>query len=253
MDNAITPKISVILPVFNGEKYLRESIQSVLDQTFTDFELIVINDGSTDESLNITRSFGDKRILILDQKNQGLTASLNRGISESKGKYIARIDADDVWIDKNKLKKQFEFLEKNMSYSLLGTNAHFVNVNEKVTTTHYPLLDVEIRQKILIKNPFIHSAVIFRKDIALQCGMYDPREKYVEDYGLWLRMGQKGKFANFPDHTVKYRINASGVTQTKNVEQIKNSLLVVEKNKKYYPNFFLGFLKWKIKLLLKSL
>ena len=248
------PKISVILPVFNGERYLSEAIGSVLTQSFRDFELIIINDGSSDRSGEIAGSFRDERIRIISQENRGLIATLNRGIAEARGEYIARIDSDDIWADAEKLEKQIRFMENNPEYSLVGTNAGAINgEGRKIFSILNPLSDGEIRKKILLKNCFVHSSVLFRKQAALECGSYAPDEKLIEDYGLWLRMGRKWKFANLGDSRISYRLNPSGLTQSNNILQAKNSLSLIRKNRNYYPGFFAGYMKWNIKLLILRL
>ena len=119
------PKISVVMAVYNGEKYLREAIDSILNQTFKDFEFIIVNDGSTDRTREILESFIDPRIVLIHQEHMGLTKSLNRGIALAKGKYIARQDADDISMAE-RLEKQFNFLESHENVALLGTAGHII-------------------------------------------------------------------------------------------------------------------------------
>jgi glycosyltransferase involved in cell wall biosynthesis len=249
--NTDKPIVSVILPVYNSVKYASLSIESVLKQTFSDFELLIINDGSTDESLKIIESFNDQRIKVINQNNKGVTASLNIGLSLSHGTYIARIDADDIWSDPNKLAKQIEYLSKNPDCVVLGTWAKIIDKDgEEKSQLSYPKTDREIRSEILIKNCFIHPSVIFNKEVCLKAGSFNENEKYVEDYGLWLRMGQFGKFTNIPEYLMSYRVHRGGVTQQKNFIQSQNSLKLIKKYKSTYPNYTKGYLKWNLKLLL---
>ena len=242
------PKVSVLLPVHNGDKYLPKSIQSVLIQSFADLEVLILNDDSTDNSLKIINQFAvlDKRIKAIDfKKHIGLVRILNEGIKKAQGLYLARIDSDDEWSDVDKIKKQVEFMEKNPDYALVGTNA--LVINEKgdiIGKIVYPEKNEVIRRKILIKNQFLHSSVMFRKKVAKKCGLYDQEEKYVEDYGLWLRIGQYYKFANLPFYGLKYRLNPQGETATKNRQQVINSFKLVKKFKNKYPNFILACVKW---------
>ena len=244
-------KISVILPVYNGVKYLNQAISSVLNQSFTDFEFIIINDGSTDESLKIIQSFKDQRIVLINRENKGLIATLNEGVSLSKAKYIARIDADDIWSDQNKLSKQIDYISNHQDCVVLGTWAKVINQDgQQISDLKYPDKDKEIRSKILTKNCFIHPSVIFSKEAYLKADGFDNQEKYVEDYGLWLRMGKFGAFANIPEYLMSYRIHGENITNKNNLIQSKNSLAVVKKYKSLYPNYFRGWFKWNLKIIL---
>ncbi len=249
------PKVSIIIATYNRAHLLPRAIESVLSQSFQDWEMIIIDDNSKDSTESVVKKYlSDSRIrFIQHSQNMHIMQTRKEGVNEAQGEYIAMLDDDDIWDDTEKLKKQTEFLENNKDYNLIGTNAHAVDEKgNALFVIRYPLLDRDIRKKILIKNCFINSSVLFRKHSALECGLYEESEKYVEDYGLWLRMGREGKLRNLPDLSVKYRVNFSGITQTNTLNQIKNSYLVIKKNKEYYPGFFLGYLKWKTKLILKS-
>lgn len=249
--NTNKPKVSIIMPVYNQAKYVKQAIESILQQTFSNFELIIINDGSTDRSVNIIDNFHDLRIKIINQENKGLITTLNTGIVLSRAEYIARIDPDDIWSDLNKLNKQMEYLSKDPNCVVLGTWARIIDENDKeFSHISCPEKDQGIRSKILTKNCFIHPSVVFNKEIALKAGGFDEQEKYVEDYGLWLRMGQFGKFANIPEFLMSYRIHRDGITQQKNFIQSQNSLEIIKKHKKNYPNYIRGYLKWNFKLFL---
>lgn len=252
MDQNINkPAVSIILPVYNAEKYLKQAVESVLAQSFPDFELIIINDGSTDGSQEIIQNFRDPRIKMVRQENKGITATLNVGLSMSHAEYIARIDADDVWSNPNKLSIQMEYLSRNPDCVLLGTWANVIDENDKqISCLKYPETDREIRSGLLTKNCFVHPSVVFRKETALRAGVFNEQEKYVEDYGLWLRMGQYGKFANIPQYLMSYRIHQNSTTQRQNLIQSQNSLALIKKHKAQYPNYFIGCLKWNLKILL---
>jgi glycosyltransferase involved in cell wall biosynthesis len=245
------PAISVILPVYNAEKYVALAIQSVLDQSFQDFELIIINDGSTDTSLGSIQKFSDPRIKLINQENQGLIKTLNTGIALAQSNYIARIDADDIWSDQDKLARQMEYLSQHIECVVLGTGAKIIDENGKeISSLHYPTSDTEIRSQLLISNCFIHPSVIFNKEICLKVGGFNPNEKHVEDYGLWLRMGLQGTLANLPQELMSYRIHASSVTQQKNLIQSKNCLELIKRYKQDYPNYSKGTWKWRMKIFL---
>ena len=252
MDKNINkPKLSIILPVYNSAKYVKQAMESVLQQSFKDFELIIINDGSTDNGLEIIKSFNDPRIILIEQENKGLIETLNYGVALAKADLIGRIDADDIWSDENKLSKQIEYLNNNQECVVVGTWAKIIN-EEGETTSHlsYPTTDKKIRSKILIKNCFIHPSVIFSKDAYLKTGGFDKQDLYVEDYGLWLKIGSLGTFANIPEYLMSYRVHGGSVTQQKNYTQSKNSLELIKKYGKIYPNYLIGYIKWNLKLIL---
>jgi len=246
------PKVSIILPTFNRAHLLSNAIKSVLNQTFRDFELIVIDDGSTDSTENVVKNFFDERIKYLkNNQNLGLQKSLNIGLNYSRGKYIARIDDDVEWIDSDKLKKQIKFLEKNREYVLIGTFG-IVEKNGKQKLWKLPREDEEIRKNILAKNCFIHFSVVFKKDAVLEVGGYDESGStcYAEDYDLWLKLGQKGKFANLPFFGVKFRISGDQISVKKRIEQIENTFRVARKYRKYYPNYYRALIKHYAKIFL---
>ncbi len=248
------PKVSVIMPVYNNDLFLSKAIESVLAQSFSDFELVIINDGSTDNSSKIIKDYknNDSRIVSIENvENRGLIYSLNTGIKKAQGNFIARLDSDDWWLDVDKLKKQVNYLENNVECGLVGSFAKVFDQKEiELYNLKYPTTDAEIRKEILIKNCFIHSSVLFRKSLAIVNGLYLEKEKYVEDYGLWMRIGEKNKFANIPEYSVGYLLNEQGETQKNNLRLIKANLKLIKKYKIFYPNYFLGFLKWVFKYVL---
>lgn len=196
--------ISVLLPVFNSEKYLKEAIQSILNQTFENFELIIINDRSTDNSLRIIKSYLDPRIkLISNRKNMGVAKSLNRGLNMAKGKYIIRMDADDVCL-KGRFKKQVKFLENNPKIGICGTWVHVFG------TTNYlwqsPVDHKMIRARMLFESSIAHPSVIMRRSF-LQKNKIVYEEKYVhaQDFALWVRAGEKIQLHNYPEPLLRYR------------------------------------------------
>ena len=211
------PLISVLLPVYNAQDYLRESIDSILGQTFTDFELIIINDGSTDGSKAIIDSYADPRIMIIDQKNAGLPVSLNRAIAKAKGKYLARQDADDVSLP-TRLSEQAAYLESHADCALLGTWAQIIEKDNLTnrTLTH-PCENGEIQIKLLFYNCFVHSSVMIRKATLNQCGIYpeDPEKFPPEDYDLWLRITQVAQVANLPKMLLQYRELPGSISRQK--------------------------------------
>lgn len=204
------PLISVILPVYNGAKFLVEAINSILEQTFTDFEFIIINDGSTDDSENIILSYNDSRINYIKKNNTGISDTLVQGIQISKGKYIARMDADDIAFPTRFL-KQVTFLEKNKEYILVASAVHYIDDGGKFVGRSIPYMsDSLIKYNLRFGSVIAHPSVMFLKEAYLKTHGYNKEIKGMfEDYLLWLEMSKYGKFYNFHSPLIAYRINNS--------------------------------------------
>ena len=161
----MNPVISVVMSVYNGSSYLHESIQSILNQTFTDYEFIIINDGSSDDSLNIIKQYSefDNRVVVISHDNIGLTKSLNIAINLAKGKYIARQDADDISLPE-RLNKQYKWFSNYKDGVLCGTGAYFINSEgELKKKKKFPSSNSMIKSRLFYLNPFIHSSVMFKR------------------------------------------------------------------------------------------
>ncbi|NUN65843.1 glycosyltransferase [Pseudanabaena biceps] len=217
------PKVTVLMPVYNGDKYINEAIDSILNQTFTDFELLIIDDGSTDKSLEIIKSYPDPRIrLIRNLVNLGISKSLNIGLAESLGDYVARMDSDDISLP-NRLQKQIEFLNQNPDVIVLGSYIEFIDTHgNKLENldylSKYPLSHKAIIYAMLYCNPLAHPSVAFKRLEVLKLGGYRVLKEWesvsTEDYDLWLRLAsQNYKFANLSDRLIKYRIHSDSLTQ----------------------------------------
>jgi len=202
------PLISVILPTHNRAKYIRRAIESAMGQSYSNIELIVINDASTDNTLEIISgmSLNNPKITIVNnERNVGIVVSLNKGIKVAKGKYIARLDDDDIWCDEKKIEKQVAFLENNQDYVLVGGGVIRVNQSGREIIRYFlPKEDEDIRKVILTNNTFVHTSVLFRKDVFDKVGGYDHNFLFVEDWDLWMKMGTVGKFYNFQEFFVRY-------------------------------------------------
>ena len=211
------PSISVILPVFNGENTLFKSIESVLNQDYENFELIVINDGSTDESLKIVQSFDDDRIRIYSTKNRGLAEALNLGISLARSELIARQDQHDISYP-SRFRKQKNKFEIDENLVLCGTNAYISNQVEKRTTrSKIASKNSDLKYILIFKNPFYHSSVMFKKSIngirvTYSC---DPDLQPPEDYELWIRLSKQGSFYCIKEPLINYRIYDESLSRKK--------------------------------------
>ena len=222
-----SPQISVVMSVYNGEKYLKEAIDSILSQTFKDFEFIVIDDGSTDGSLDILRNFekGDSRVKIVTRENKGLVASLNECVALAKGEYVARMDADDISLPE-RFEKQIHFIKEN-DLSVCGSWAMGIDGNgNTVSKLDYAPSLKKIKSYCLIHNPFIHSSVMFRKDIFEKAGGYRIFFKHIEDYELWTRIVFKYKTDNLQHELLKYRIHSDQITKKNNLLMRAGGLVV---------------------------
>jgi glycosyltransferase involved in cell wall biosynthesis len=206
------PKLSVILPCYNAAEFLPKAISSILAQTFTGFELIIIDDGSTDSSTEIISKQKDPRIRVIrNEKNLGLIETLNIGFASAKGEYIARMDADDI-SRPERFEKQLAFLEKNTATGVCGTWMHMIH-NNKVYKHRYLTSDL-IKSALVFNNPIVHPSVMMRKSI-ISAGTkgYDPAYPHGEDYALWISLLDKTNFAVLDEPLIEYRAHAQQVSR----------------------------------------
>ena len=205
----MTPKVSVILATHNGYQYLPYAIGSVLSQDYNNLELIIVDDGSTDDNtLKLLGSIHDDRVKIIkNEKQLSLAAALNKGIEAASGEFIARIDDDDEFISSSKIRLQIEFLVGHHDCVLVGTNMKMwdKDKNAEIMDTHYPAEDKSIKAVIMRYNPIVHSSVVFRASAFTKAGGYNPAYTYLQDWDLWMRMGKIGKLANLSSVDVKWR------------------------------------------------
>lgn len=205
---SVRPLVSILLPVYNGGPYLSSAIESILTQTYRHIELIIINDGSTDDSAEIIEKFPDPRIRYFDQVNKGLPATLNRAIGLVRGEYIARQDADDISYP-TRIEKQVSFLEANPEYGIVGSWSEIWDGNSKTDRSHrHPIQNDMLRFNLIFDSYFVHSSVMLRKSVFDMVGQYsEERSRQPEDYELWSRILRSGKYkcANLPEVLVCYR------------------------------------------------
>ena len=222
------PEISVVMSVYNGERHLRESVDSILNQTFQDFEFIIINDGSTDLSKDILESYKDKRIILMNQINMGLTISLNIALSMAKGKYIARQDADDI-SEPDRLEKQIDFMENNTAVGLLGSRFQIISeVGEIIGNCCPPLEDEIIKKGLIEMNQLCHGSVMIRREVLSVVGVYREVFKYAQDFDLWLRISEKYKVNNLPEYLIRYRMLNNSISGRKMLLQSRYAGLAIK-------------------------
>ena len=216
------PKVSVVMAVYNGEKYLKKALESILGQTFSDFEFLIVDDASTDQTISILKSYQDPRIKILNNsQNIGLAASLNKALYVCKGEYIARQDADDISLLK-RLEQQVAFMEENREVGLLGTSWYSINEQGERLGVNYSS-DADLSVHFIA-----HGTVLLRRSCLIKVGYYREIFRYAQDYDLWLRLGEKFKIRNLRTPLYCLRIHEDSVSQKKEREQALYSCLALK-------------------------
>jgi glycosyltransferase involved in cell wall biosynthesis len=224
------PKVSVLIPVYNAEKYLSQAIDSIINQTFSDWELIIIDDGSLDSSGDIARAYSDKdgRIKFYEnEQNSGLIYTLNKGIKLCQCEYIARMDADDIAMP-TRLEKQVRFMDNHADYAMCGSYAQVIDENGKIIGKITALSSDEyLRINLLFSVPFVHPSVMIRASILSNGYLFDPRFKHAEDYDMWRRIAHEHKVANIPAFLLKYRWHTTNVSSVYSQvqEEVKASII----------------------------
>ncbi|HVY72536.1 MAG TPA: glycosyltransferase family A protein [Candidatus Paceibacterota bacterium] len=213
MDTTLAPpRVTVLMPVYNGARYLRDAMDSILAQTYADFEFLIVDDGSTDESVEIIRSYTDPRIrLERNGMNRGLVYSLNRGISLARGGYVARMDCDDISLPQ-RLAEQVAYLDKHRDIAVCGTWVK--TLGERAAAYEYFLDPEDIKASLLFTTSLAHPTVMLRKSLLKEAGLeYDPAHAHAEDYGLWVSLVHAGyKLANLPLVSLLYRRHVASVS-----------------------------------------
>ena len=207
------PRISVILPAYNAETCLQEAIDSILGQTFRDFELIVINDCSRDGTESVILSFRDPRLVyVKNEKNLGIAATLNRGLALAKGQYIARMDADDISLPR-RLEKQTAYLDAHPDIAVLGTNVETFDEKGPLRTGWSATDPKQMNVDLFFSCGLAHPSVMMRKSVIDALGGYDPAFEGLEDYELWCRVSKNHGVTTLPEVLFRYRIHGGQVTK----------------------------------------
>lgn len=202
------PKISIITAAYNGEKYLEEFINSILSQTYKDFEFIIVDDGSTDNTLSHLQKITDPRVRIIQQSNKGQTAALITGIEQAQGQLIARLDQDD-YSHPTRLERQTEFMESNPEVVLCGSRFQEL-YGSKLVPQRIPFAqtDADIKKVISRYNPFAHSAIMFRRDAYFKVGGFDKSFVIAMDYDLFTRLMEIGQAHNIEENLTVIRVHS---------------------------------------------
>ncbi len=200
------------MPAYNAAEYIGEAIESVLSQTFSAFELLIVNDGSTDDTVAVIESFSDERIVLVHQANNGVAAALNTGLRHARAPYIARIDADDTCYP-DRLEKQYNFMLSNPGYIVIGSSAEYTDASGNYIFTYDPpaTTDEQIKKLSYDACPFIHATVFYKKDAVIKTA-YNIYAHSFEDHLLWQQIKEQGKMFNMPERFVRVRLNPGSLT-----------------------------------------
>lgn len=209
----MNPQVTVLMPAYNAGKYVAAAVRSVLDQTFSDFELLIVDDGSSDDTVSIIQGFTDPRIRIIRQEQGGVAAALNTGLSYARGIYVCRFDADDICFPQ-RLARQVHFLDGHPTYLVVGSDAEYISEDGEhlfdfrcAGHTHKEIID-----RLYTNCPFIHSAVMYRKEAIIRAGGYSTLAHNFEDYLLWVNLASAGKCFNLDEALIRVRINPASAT-----------------------------------------
>lgn len=218
----MSPEISVVVPVYNAGAYLRPALASLRWQTFERWEAVCVNDGSTDESLEVLREFAsaDARFRVIDQPNSGIVGALNRGLAEARAEWVARMDSDDL-ATPDRLSTQWQSTRRDPGLVAVGSNVLVVDPEgDPIRTTRYPTTHTSIRQSLLAgRETLAHPTMLLRRSVALAAGAYRPEYEWVEDTDLWLRMIDAGRFANIETPLLHYRLHEKSVCWNRRATQ----------------------------------
>lgn len=228
------PRVTVLMSVYNAEKYLHQAIRSILDQTWADFEFLIINDGSTDRTHHILSSYTDSRVRVVDfSVNRGLTGSLNRGLRLARGKLIARQDADDL-SHPTRLEKQVAFMDAHSDVQLLGTQQRRIDAEGQFhhgALLRHACSDGALRMELMFGNPFVHSSVMFRRDVVWdEFQGYDESYTRAQDYELWSRIARKYGVRNLPQTLIDRRLHRNSLLAVDDTLNNRFSEIVIENN-----------------------
>jgi glycosyltransferase involved in cell wall biosynthesis/radical SAM superfamily enzyme YgiQ (UPF0313 family) len=215
-DETNRPKVSVLLCVHNGERFIRAALASIYGQTYQDFEVVIVDDGSTDGTPEILRQMKDSRTVIYrNAENQGLTKSLNTGLRLCRGAYVARMDADDL-SHPRRLEKQAPFLDGNPDCCVVGSWCHWLDAEGRVTGSWEPPTEAKaVRHRLLVRNCLAHGSILIRRAVLEQAGGYDEAYPYAQDYDLWLRLSESGQIRNLGEHLYSVRCWEGAISQSK--------------------------------------
>jgi glycosyltransferase involved in cell wall biosynthesis len=220
-----SPSVSVVLPVRDGERFVREAIDSVLAQTLGDFELIVVDDGSADGTWLVLDGLSDPRVRVLRRPREGLVPALRAGVAETQAEYVARMDADDV-SEPERLQREVELLERRPRVGMVATWTTVIDEDgQELRRVVLPSEHVDLARRLLLRNPFQHGAVLLRRAALEDAGGYRPDYGANEDYDLWRRLARSWELACIPEALYRYRVHSAAVTRTDPCRELERERL----------------------------
>ena len=244
------PLVSILMLTYNRAKYIGAAIESVLNQTYQNFELVIIDDGSTDNTQEILDRYDDPRIAVITYPaNAGLLTRRKESLTYAQGTYTAILDSDDVWTSPDKLATQVAYMEDNPECDVLGTYIALIDAQgAEIGHTRYHTNDSDIRKNILHRNQFAHSSILMRTAAVAQTNGYQDTA-LAEDYDLFLQLGLHGRFANIPEEMTAYRIHTESFNSQK-VKMATAVLNIITQYKNQYPHYYRALFKAYIRILL---
>lgn len=232
------PQVTVLMPAYNAERYVGDAIKSILNQTFTDFELLVVDDGSTDRTLEILNSFVDPRIRIIGNNgNRGIVYSLNKGINLAKGVFVARMDTDDISAS-TRLMKQYRYLSNHPDVALCGCGMVTFNEHRIISKIYYSLGYDSLKAETLFNSPFPHPGVMVRREV-LANNPYRAEALHAEDYDLWSRLLRSHRGINLPHFLLQYRISPDNLTALANTQWSERKRIISDIHQRNFS--YLGY------------
>jgi glycosyltransferase involved in cell wall biosynthesis len=234
------PLVSVVMPTYNWEKYIERSLSSLLSQDYPNMNIVITDDCSQDNTIqlikNIKQKIKSNIALIQNKTNKWIADNMNIGLHIADWKYIAILDQDDIRLDKSKISKQINFLEKNPDHWIVWTNVEVDQMTKKNNTT-FPLTDKDIRNVILWICPFLHSSVVYNKALAIDIKWYSKKYKYAMDYKFFMDIMKQSKWANLEDVTTSYQMNWENISKQHKIKQLKEILNIAFINQYDFPNW----------------
>jgi hypothetical protein len=233
----IDPLVSIVMPVYNGEKYLAKAIESILIQSFTNFEFIIIDDGSNDSSLTILKQYSSKdpRVrVIVNEENLGIAKSLNKGVTQAQGKYIARMDADDISLS-NRIEQQVDFLEAHPDISVLGAQFTIIDSNDNLLGgITLPIFPGVVKWELIYSCPLAHPAIMMRRSLFSIEGFQYRHRPVAQDYDLWSRISRNHKLTNLPETLLLLRKHHGNISKTNELQQLHETSGIIKENITFY-------------------
>lgn len=240
IDRADKPKVSVVLPAYNAERFIGAAIESILGQSFSDFELIVVDDCSRDDTWHLVQGYAkaDGRVVaIRNDRNLNLAQTLNRGIALAQGEYVFRMDHDDISMP-NRLERQVQFLDANPDVGIVGSSMQIIDEQGQIVGMRkYNLTDEVIRRNIFLYSPFCHPAIAIRASILKLAGLYNHEFNPAEDYELYFRIGVHSRFANLDEVLLKYRVVKGTSMTTSGTRELERKTILVRRKYSCCPPY----------------